>query len=78
MPVGGVSGDGGLGGTGTTAMVPRGAAGGRAAGRALIEAAGAETPAAINLGVTTIAANGDIAGRIEMRTAGAAGIRMTA
>ncbi|MBJ7440773.1 MAG: hypothetical protein JHD35_17345 [Sphingopyxis sp.] len=77
ITVGGTSGDGGLGGTGTSGNGAAGAVAQTTGGRALIEAAGAETASLVNLGVTTIAANGDVAGRIEMRTSGGGAVRMT-
>ena len=77
ITVGGTSGDGGFGGTGTSGNGAAGAVAQTTGGRALIEAAGSETAALVNLGVTTIAANGDVAGRIEMRTSGSAAVRMT-
>ncbi|MBO9694822.1 MAG: hypothetical protein J7499_01360 [Sphingopyxis sp.] len=64
---GGVGGLGQGGGTGGTT----GIAGTTAGGHAVIEtAAGASGPGTIDLGFTTITANGDVAGRIEVRAAG--------
>lgn len=73
--VGGISGAGGAGGiAGGGGSLP-GAAGaflGTAGGRALIETlAGTAGPGQIDLGPTSITANGDAAGRIELRAAGA-------
>lgn len=73
----GIAGTGGAGGTGTSGNGAAGAVLQTSGGLALIEAAGGETPALVNLGVTTIAANGDLAGRIEIRTAGGGAARMT-
>jgi filamentous hemagglutinin family protein len=77
ITVDGISGDGGFGGTGTSGNGAAGATAQTTGGLALIEAAGVETPALVSLGVTTIAANGDIAGRIEMRTTEGGAVRMT-
>ncbi|WP_439568311.1 hypothetical protein [Sphingopyxis sp.] len=73
----GIAGTGGAGGTGTSGNGAGGAVLQTSGGLALIEAAGAATPALVNLGVTTIAANGDAAGRIEIRTSGGGAVRMT-
>ncbi|MDR6834499.1 MULTISPECIES: hypothetical protein [unclassified Sphingopyxis] len=77
ITVGGTAGTGGAGGTGTSGNGAAGAVQQSVAGRALIEAAGGETAALVNLGVTTIAATGDVAGRIEIRTSGGGAVRMT-
>lgn len=70
----GVAGTGGIGGIGQGggASGANGIAGTTAGGRAVIEtAAGASGPGTIDLGLTSITANGDAAGRIEVRAAGA-------
>lgn len=77
ITVSGTSGDGGFGGTGTSGNGAAGAVAPTTGGRALIEATGEGAAALINLGVTTIAANGDVAGRIEMRTSGGGAVQMT-
>ena len=69
--VSGLSGVGGSGGTGSAGNGTAGGALGTTGGRAVIDAAAASSdPGAVNLGVTTIAANGDAAGRIEVRSNG--------
>ncbi|MHA4838371.1 hypothetical protein [Sphingopyxis sp. MSC1_008] len=69
----GVSGEAGIGGAGQGggANGANGGFSGTAGGRVVIETAGgASGPGQIDLGVTNIAANGDIAGRIEIRAGG--------
>jgi len=69
--VSGVSGLGGTGGSGSAGNGANGGALGTTGGRALIDALATSSGAsAINLGTTTIAANGDAAGRIEIRSDG--------
>lgn len=69
--VSGLSGVGGSGGTGSAGNGTAGGTVGTTGGRAVIDAAATSSdPGAINLGVTTIAANGDAAGRIEVRSNG--------
>lgn len=71
--VNGISGEAGVGGTGTGTGTngTNGALSGTRGGRVAIEtAAGASGPGQIDLGTTNIAANGDIAGRIEIRAGG--------
>ncbi|WP_137752657.1 hypothetical protein [Sphingopyxis sp. L1A2A] len=77
IAAGGIAGTGGAGGTGTSGNGAAGAALQTTGGRALIEATGGETAALVNLGVTTVAANGNLAGRIEIRTSGDGAVRMT-
>lgn len=72
IDVAGTSGSGGTGGTGG-ATGGDGAAGSQAAttgGRVVIEIAPGTSPGQINLGATSLTANGDNAGRIELRTNG--------
>lgn len=72
IAVSGVAGAGGAGGAGTAGAGAAGASGPTAGGRAVIEARAATVPtAAINLGDTSISANGDAAGRIEFLGDGA-------
>jgi hypothetical protein len=69
--VSGLSGLGGTGGTGSAGNGANGGSLGTTGGRAIIAALGTSSGAgAIDLGTTTIAANGDAAGRIEIRTDG--------
>ena len=73
ITVNGISGEAGIGGTGagTGANGANGGFSGTSGGRVVIEtAAGASGPGQIDLGPTSIAANGDIAGRIELRAGG--------
>ncbi len=73
ITVNGISGEAGVGGTGTGTGTngANGALSGTTGGRVVIEAAaGASGPGQIDLGATNIAANGDIAGRIEIRAGG--------
>ncbi len=77
ITAGGIAGTGGAGGTGTSGNGAAGAVLQTTGGLALIEAAGVETAALVNLGVTTVAANGNFAGRIEIRTSGDGAVRMT-
>ncbi|SNS57732.1 beta strand repeat-containing protein [Sphingopyxis indica] len=72
IAVSGVAGAGGTGGAGTAGAGAAGASGTTAGGRAVIEARTTTVPtAAINLGDTSIGANGDAAGRIEFLGDGA-------
>jgi len=68
---GGVSGTGGIGGTGTDANGADGSVLGTTGGRIFLEAAPAGT---IDLGSTTLRANGDAGGRIELRSSGSIGV----
>ncbi|WP_293972919.1 hypothetical protein [Sphingopyxis sp.] len=71
ITVSGASGAGGSGGTGTAGDGTAGGVLGTAGGRAIIDASGTSPGVgAIALGSTTIAANGDAAGRIEIRNTG--------
>lgn len=73
ITVNGISGEVGVGGTGTGTGVngANGGLSGTTGGRVVIEAsAGASGPGQIDLGSTSITANGDIAGRIEIRAGG--------
>ena len=73
ITVNGISGEAGVGGTGagTGANGANGGFSGTSGGRVVIEtAAGASGPGQIDLGPTSIAANGGIAGRIELRAGG--------
>ena len=73
ITVNGVSGEAGVGGTGagTGGNGANGGFSGTRGGRVAIEtAAGASGPGQIDLGATSITANGDIAGRIEIRAGG--------
>lgn len=73
ITVNGVSGDGGIAGTGQGGGTngANGGFSGTAGGRVVIEAAaGASGPGQIDLGLTNIIANGDTAGRIELRAGG--------
>ncbi len=69
--VSGLSGLGGTGGAGSAGNGANGGTLGTTGGRAIIAALGTSSgTSAIDLGTTTIAANGDAAGRIEVRTDG--------
>ena len=73
ITVNGISGESGVGGTGagTGGNGTNGGLNGTSGGRVAIEtAAGASGPGQIDLGATSITANGDIAGRIEIRAGG--------
>jgi len=72
IAVGGIAGLGGTGGAGTAGTGAAGIVGTTAGGRAVIEARSTTGPTAeVNLGDTTIRANGDAAGRIEFLGDGA-------
>ncbi|SEH19048.1 hypothetical protein SAMN05428974_3170 [Sphingopyxis sp. YR583] len=73
ITVNGILGETGIGGsgTGTGGNGANGAFSGTTGGRVVIETtAGASGPGQIDLGLTSIAANGDTAGRIEIRSGG--------
>ena len=64
----GEAGVGGSGGDSSSGAAAAGTAGQTGGGFVQIESRAADTPSQINFGVTRIAANGDTAGRIELRT----------
>ena len=74
ITVNGASGAGGSGGTGTAGNGAAGGVFGTTGGRAIIDTSVTSAGVgAIELGTTTIAANGDAAGRIEIRNTGSIG-----